>query len=85
MPTPRAPRPDSSLAGQLRRHILGRGLTAYAVAKAADVDKAVVARFLAGERDLMFETAGRICSSLGLKLAEVAPRGRGRPRRPTPD
>jgi transcriptional regulator with XRE-family HTH domain len=63
-----------SLSGQLRDVIAARGLTAYAVAKAASVDVRLVQRFLDGERDIRLETADKIAQALGLRLVEVATR-----------
>jgi plasmid maintenance system antidote protein VapI len=63
-----------SLSGQLRDIIAARGLTAYAVAKAAGVDVRLVQRFLDQERDIRLETADKIARALGLRLAEVATR-----------
>jgi Helix-turn-helix len=72
------------LGYQLRELIEARGLTPYAVGRLADppVDPGVVSRFLRGERDLYLETAGRLAAALGLRLVEVAKRGRARPSRP---
>jgi transcriptional regulator with XRE-family HTH domain len=65
---------------QLRELIEARGLSAYALAKLAGVDRAVILRFLAGERDIQLATAGRLAAALGLRLVEV---GRS-PRRAQP-
>ena len=63
-----------ALGGQLRAVIAVRRLTAYAVAKAADVDVRLVQRFLDRERDIRLETADKLARALGLRLAEVATR-----------
>jgi transcriptional regulator with XRE-family HTH domain len=69
-----------SLSYQLAETIEARGLTAYAVGKLAEVDPGVIARFLAGRRDIRLETADRLAAALGLRLVEVA--ARRPPRRP---
>ncbi len=60
------------LTGQLKEIIASRELTAYAVGQASEVDTAVIARFLSGERDIRMETADKIAAALGLRLVEVA-------------
>jgi plasmid maintenance system antidote protein VapI len=68
-----------TLPDQLREIIASRGLAPTELGQLAGVDPTVIARFVAGERDLRLETAGRIAAALGLRLVEVArPRGRGR-------
>jgi len=72
-----------TVSQQLRDVIDSRGMTPYAVAKLADIDPGMVARFVSGERDLRFGTVDRIAHALGLRLVEV---GRGAKRnRPTPE
>ena len=80
MPKPKRPSAPSkhTLSYQLREIIEARGLTAYAVARLAGVDPGVVSRFLTGARDIRMETADKLASALGLRLVEVARRGRGR-------
>lgn len=83
-PRPRSPRPCRStpsstrhtLSYQLRELIDARGLTAYALGQQSGVDPGVVQRFLKGERDIRLETADRLAWSLGLRLVEVARKGR---------
>lgn len=48
-----------------------RGLTAYAVAKAAGINAAPVQRFLGGERGLTLGTVEKIALALGLVLREA--------------
>lgn len=68
-----------TIADQLREIVESRGLTHTELGQLAGVDPTVIARFVAGERDLRLETAGRIAAALGLRLVEVAtPKGRGR-------
>lgn len=62
----------------MREIIEARGLTAYAAGKLAGVDPGVVQRFLTGERDIRMETADRLALGLGLRLVEVARKGRAR-------
>lgn len=54
----------------LKRIISDRGLTAYKVAKDAEVSEDAVRRFLNGERGLTIATFDAICKSLGLELTE---------------
>lgn len=70
-PTKPRPRLLYSLSGQLRDVIRSRGLTPYAVAKLANIDPGMVARFVSGERDLRLGTVDRIATALGLRLVEV--------------
>jgi plasmid maintenance system antidote protein VapI len=57
-----------SLSEALKSRIKGRGLTAYAVAKMAEVRPHVVQRFLNGERGLTLATADKLALVLGLEL-----------------
>lgn len=75
--------PRHTLSYQLREIIEARGLSAYAAARLADVDPGVVSRFLSGQRDIRLETADRLAVALGLRLVEVARRGRSRAGRST--
>ena len=65
-------RPDrdgrTSLSEALKSGIRDRGLTAYAVAKMAEVRPHVVQRFLNGERGLTLATADKLAGVLGLEL-----------------
>jgi len=63
------------LADQLRRAIRESGLSPYRVATDAGVDRAVLSRFLRGERGLNLDTASRICELLGLMLQRTEKRG----------
>lgn len=65
-----------TLSYQLREVIDARGLSAYAVGQLAGVDPGVVSRFLTGKRDLLLGTADRIALALGVRLVEVARKGR---------
>jgi transcriptional regulator with XRE-family HTH domain len=79
-----APRRDlgrQTVSNQPRDIIESRGLTPDAVGKLGGVDKAMVARFVSGERDLRLETVDSIAAALGLRLVEVG-RAKGRASRP---
>ena len=78
--TPRDPG-RHALSNQLREVIGSRGLTAYGLGKEAGVDPGVIQRFLNRERDVRLETVDRLAAALGLRLVEVARRGKGRPRK----
>lgn len=79
-------RPDADLSDQLR-DIFRRKPSAYAIARAAEVDPATVQRFLDGERDMTTGTLDKIGRALGLKVIETGrgmvpdgpPRSRRRP------
>ena len=58
----------ATLAEQLRAAIADRGLSGGEVARLAGVDRRGVNRFLAGDKDLTLDTAGRITAALGLRL-----------------
>ena len=67
---------------QLREIIDSRGLTAYAVARLADIDPGIVARWMNGVRSMSFESAERIAFALNLRLVETL-RGRAKPQVPS--
>src|SRR3954451_14921881 len=71
---------QGSLTNRLREIIKGRGLTAYGLARDADLDPGVVQRFVSGRRDIRLETADRLVAALGLKLVESGSKGRGKTR-----
>ena len=70
----------TTLSEALKSGIRDRGLTAYAVAKMAEVRPHVVQRFLNGERGLTLVTADKLAGVLGLELCprEVRPPTRNR-------
>jgi hypothetical protein len=78
-------KPETTLSDQLR-DIIRRKPSAYAVAKAAGVDTAVVQRFLDAERGLTTASIDKIARALGLRLVETGrgavPDARPRGRRP---
>ena len=53
---------------QLRKAIVNRGESYYALAKRAGVDAVVISRFVCGERDLRLDTAAKLAAALGLEL-----------------
>ena len=57
---------------EIIRHAIERdGRTRYQIAKASGVDKAVLGRFVRGERGLNLDTADRLCRVLGIELRRV--------------
>jgi plasmid maintenance system antidote protein VapI len=60
--------PGVDLAARIRRAIRESDLTPYRIATDADVDRAIMTRFVNGERGLTLTTASRICEVLGLEL-----------------
>jgi ribosome-binding protein aMBF1 (putative translation factor) len=52
----------------LRQAIADCGLTAYALAKRAGVDVAIVTRFLRHERSIRIEAVSKLADALGLEL-----------------
>src|SRR4051812_31423873 len=70
----------NALSTRLREGIRNRGLTAYALARDADIDPGVVQRFVTGRRDIRLETADRIAAALGLRLVEAGRVGARPPR-----
>jgi plasmid maintenance system antidote protein VapI len=61
----------TSIVDQLRKAITARSKdeSQYAIAKATGVHTSVMSRFMAGRRDISFETAGKLADHLGLDLA----------------
>jgi len=81
-PAPEGPRTLSHQLRALIRSVVARDeVTACEVARRADVDPKVLARFMAGTRGLTMATADRLAGAVGLKLVEGArqsPRPKGR-------
>lgn len=61
----------ATLSEQLRRAIVDSGLSQYRIALDTDVAQAVLARFLAGERDIRLATADKLAAYLRLKLTQT--------------
>ena len=59
----------SSLEVDLKKAIHLSGLTHYSLAKLAGCAPSMLDRFMSGERDLRFSTAGRVADALGKKLS----------------
>jgi Helix-turn-helix len=73
----RLPSPSDQLAALIR----SCGCPPAHLAAAAQVAPSVLSRFLRGERSLALDTVDRLAAALGgLRLVEMAPRGRGRAR-----
>lgn len=64
--TRRRPRVES-MPDQLRRLVREDGTSAYALARAAGIHDSQVSRWLRGDRDLSFESAGRLAAALGVE------------------
>ena len=62
--------PALTISDQLRQLIQARGLTAYRVAKGADLDTSSIHRFLSGERGLTSDSMDAVCQFLGVSLWE---------------
>lgn len=71
-----------TISEAIRDAALSLRLSPHALARLSGVDARVVARFLAGERDIRLETADRLADAMGLRLV---PGARGRPRPPRDD
>jgi DNA-binding phage protein len=63
-------KPPAGLCEALRQAIRDSGLTQYRVAKIAGLEPGTIYRFLTAERDLRFESAGKIADALGLELTK---------------
>jgi transcriptional regulator with XRE-family HTH domain len=65
-------RKPPDLAEQLRRAIVGCGMSLNQLAKATGVHRAQLSRFLRAERTLTLTAAAKICAHLGLYLTGPA-------------
>lgn len=63
-------RERDDIAAVLRQAIEQDERSYYQLAKDCGVSHTVLIRFVAGERDIVLGTAGKICKALGLKLKE---------------
>jgi hypothetical protein len=61
--------PAISLIEDLRGRLRSRSVRS--VSRLSLVDRAAIARFRSGQRDLYLSTASRLCDAMGLKLVEV--------------
>lgn len=59
------------LVWDLKREIVNSGLTHYRLAKMSGVDISGIDRFISGERDLTFVSAGKLADALGLMLVST--------------
>jgi plasmid maintenance system antidote protein VapI len=59
-----------TLSEQLRSFIRQSGLSAYALARVSDVDRAQISRFIRGERALTLPAVDRLCKVLQLELRQ---------------
>ena len=59
------------LVWNLKREIVNSGLTHYRLAKMSGVDISGIDRFMSGERDLTFVSAGKLADALGLMLVST--------------
>ncbi len=59
------------LVWDLKREIVNSGLTHYRLAKMSGVDISGIDRFMSGERDLTFVSAGKLADALGLMLVST--------------
>lgn len=58
----------TTITDQLRESIKQSEMSNWKLAQVAKVDKGLISRFMAGERDLMLETAAKIADALGMEL-----------------
>ena len=56
------------MTDQLKQAVADSGETLYRVAKDSGVDYSVLLRFMADERGISLETAGKLAAYLGLEL-----------------
>ena len=56
------------ISDQLKTAIKQSEMSNWKLAQVAKVDKGLICRFMAGERDLMLETAAKIANALGMEL-----------------
>ena len=58
----------TTITDQLKKAIRESELSNWKLAQVAKVDQGVISRFMAGNRDLMLETAAKIADALGMEL-----------------
>lgn len=59
---------SKTLPDIIRNAVKRDGRTLYRLALDSGVNKAVLGRFMRGERDMNLRTADKVCRALGLKL-----------------
>jgi predicted transcriptional regulator len=64
---------EPTMSDQLRQAILDSGLSVYAVAKGSGVSQPVIARFVAGERDIRMATADQLFAFFRMRATEPKP------------
>lgn len=60
-----------TVSEQLRAAIRDSGESMLATARAAEIDKASMSRFLSGERGLRLDAVDRLCVHFGLRLVAM--------------
>ena len=68
----------TNLSEQLRAAFAESGLSRFELAKRAGVPYSGLHRFIAGERDIVLDTASRLCDVLGLELLPMKTKRKGR-------
>lgn len=58
----------TTITDQLRESIKQSEMSNWKLAQVAKIDQGVISRFMAGDRDLMLETAAKIANALGMEL-----------------
>jgi plasmid stabilization system protein ParE len=71
-PAPPGGRASGRLSQALKDALRASDKSLYQIAQDAGVSQIVIARFLAGERDIRMATADRLAEVLGLRLASTA-------------
>ena len=56
------------ISDQLKTAIKQSEMSNWKLAQVAKIDQGVISRFMAGDRDLMLETAAKIANALGMEL-----------------
>lgn len=64
---------EPTMSDQLRQAIVDSGLSVYAVAKGSGVSQPVIARFVAGERDIRMATADQLFAFFQMRATAPKP------------